>query len=213
MQQAALADRRAQPAPDMVAIARRLQLVPQEIYDLIFEYTFTVDRTATNSPGAQPAVNLPYRSSGVRIDLQHQPPEQLRIPMARDIFARSYYSSTAFTFSSRLLLVAWLRSLQPEHLAYLTEARYDYNSEPTRDPDAEGDRWDNKSASLELADIWEELWTKGIVNAETNFIYIRAWDFERRCWDYWNGMPDPDEEQEEDDESDGEFSYDSAEWN
>lgn len=119
---------------DMKRLTAQVQTVPQEIYDLIFEYTFLADRTSSNAINAPPKSRLPDNGKeGVTIDANYKPPALLHISQGRPLFAASYYSNTCFHVTSRDTLIKWLRSLPLEHAKLLTEVRYHIQIEDTFD--------------------------------------------------------------------------------
>ena len=109
-------------------LAERLQSLPQELFDQIYDEVFTA------AAGTE-----------VHIDGRYQPPVQLRVTHAsREQFAKSYYGTITFRFcvdigpnpfrrdpsrkqrpGSRLqCLIWWLQSLPDMHLSLLRDIRF-----------------------------------------------------------------------------------------
>lgn len=163
----------------------RLQALPQELQDTILEYTCTVTPSATNSAHAPPAIDIPDSTAGVYVDEHYRPPPQLSSPRVRELYAKSYYSTTVFNFTSRAHLVKWLVALPSEHRAWLVELRY--HDPEWREGDGDHDR--NQSAWNELLDLEGETMRHGILLRQRGraVIYMKTWDFEQECWSWWNG--------------------------
>lgn len=109
----------------MKRLAEQIQsLLPPELYEMIFEFTFSANHSSSNSPGAPPAKILHEQHfRGVKIDKKYKPPALLRVSSkGRALFARSYYSNTVFHVK-RGNLIKWLRSLPPQHANFLAEVR------------------------------------------------------------------------------------------
>jgi hypothetical protein len=77
----------------------RLENLPQELYDEIFDYTFTPD------------------GSAITVGTKYKPPSTLHVNQkTREKVAIRYYSSTKFTFDKEeAVLGKWLRCLQGAH--------------------------------------------------------------------------------------------------
>ena len=101
----------------MDELSGRIQALPAELYNLVFQYTFTAD------------------SSGkvVYVTSQHKPPSLLQVDRtSRATFARSYYgSNTIFAFRPApealsdyaQLSLLWVRSLAREHMVLISDIR------------------------------------------------------------------------------------------
>ena len=95
-------------------LARRVQDLPGELYNIIYEYTFTV------GPGER------------KISKTYQPPSLLTVDRAsRKLFAKSYYGSSGSSFvhnrnGTKEVLIRWLRSLPRRHLRLLNEVKEVY---------------------------------------------------------------------------------------
>lgn len=159
-----------------------MRTLPQGLQDMIFDYTCTVERSATNFLEAQPTTCTPDHAAGAHVDERYRPPLYPHTPGVRAPFARYYYSNTAFTFKSRALLVRWVLALPPEHRAWLTGVRYD---SPEWSDSELNVGW-NEIVWNELIDIEEELWVNGVLlrHGKTPVMYMRSWDFEQECWDW-----------------------------
>lgn len=84
-----------------------LQGLPAELFNEIFEYTFTPT------------------TSQVAITTAYRPPLELQIStLSREKFARRYYGSTKFIAGDMTVLVHWLRHLRVKHIERLADVRY-----------------------------------------------------------------------------------------
>lgn len=182
----------------------KLHALPQELQDIILQYTCTVTPSARNSAHVPPLVDIPDSTTGVHVDKHYRPPAQLSIPRVRELYAKSYYSTTVFNFTSRAHLVKWVLALPPAHRAYLTELRYEAPGwqESERSID-----W-NATVWAELTDIEEDFLVNGVLlrRMGREVIYMRAWDFEQHCWTWWNGAGEEEPPSHEGDEGGDEGS-------
>lgn len=83
-------------------LSQLLRTLPQELFERIYHATFT----------APPTV--------IYIVEPFPPPHLLEVSRdSRSLFARSYYSSTAFAFDAPATLTKWLRCFTPTHRSML----------------------------------------------------------------------------------------------
>lgn len=91
-------------------LAHLVQSLPQELYDCVYNLTFTAN---------DEEVNIFYTYS---------PPRILAVSRAtRTQAAATYYSTTTFFCSSRRYLFRWLLSLSSPHLSYLRKTDYHHS--------------------------------------------------------------------------------------
>lgn len=103
----------AEPTSNTSGLAQLVQSLPQELYDSIYDFTFTT----TFKPHDQIHVS---KAKGYRV------PSILQVDCAsRSQAAASYYGTRAFYFNRRDELIAWVRSLPVEHQHLIREIRYD----------------------------------------------------------------------------------------
>lgn len=105
---------------DTIKLAGPIQNLPRELYDAIYDLTFTID--ATN----------------VIITRELRPPARLHVDSAsRKLLASRYYQDTIFYFreSSSETLIDWMQSLPAQHRELLGHVRWDW--QPTADDSLE----------------------------------------------------------------------------
>ena len=86
----------------------RIQDLPQEVFDKIYDFTFTVPKGAT-----------------CYIHQTSRPPSLLGVDRtSRSKYAHSYYGDTVFALYSATVAARWLVSLPPEHSSVITTIRY-----------------------------------------------------------------------------------------
>ncbi|KAK4618206.1 hypothetical protein CLAFUW4_12074 [Fulvia fulva] len=100
-------------ATPMDELRGRIQGLPQELYDMIRDFTLTLDTS---------------ENGNITINRDYKPPVQLQIDSAtRNKIAQEYYANTTFTFfklhDGEALCIKWLDSLSPEARTSLREVR------------------------------------------------------------------------------------------
>lgn len=94
-----------------------MQSLPQELYDTIYDLTFTFD------------------IGEVIIDSTYRTPSRLRVDRnSRELFAKQYYRDNTFYCHERNTnaLVSWLQSLPHVHIAYIQRIHYDISPSPSQ---------------------------------------------------------------------------------
>lgn len=82
--------------------------IPQELFDIIYDFTFTIKEI-------------------IEINRDYKPPSMLQVNgESRDDLAFRYYTTTTFHSTNRYLVKKWLLSLTPAHVACLQNVRYDF---------------------------------------------------------------------------------------
>lgn len=93
---------------------QRINSLPQELYDMIFDYTFAAD------------VSKPVIIKKSRFQKSYNPPACLQVSRAtRDTFAWTYYTNSVFQSRSKEDLCDWIKSLQTSHQRMIMSLRYD----------------------------------------------------------------------------------------
>ena len=93
-------------------LSKRIQNLPQELYDMIYEHTFTAD------------------TEKVEINADYKPPKLLAVDRAsRHFYAKSHYGGrmffVAFGVNDLRDLLRWLKSLSGDHQAMIREIRFE----------------------------------------------------------------------------------------
>lgn len=195
---------------EMKKLVQQIQSVPEELHQMILEFTFSCSRSSSNSADAPPAKILHEQHlRGVKVDERYKPPVWLRIgPKGREPFARSYYSNTVFHVKARFL-VRWLRSLPPHHANFLTEVRIYRLFDGLDSGDLAMDRLKRRMRSLNRKqndkagsafEFVREKISKGTtVDLGKGVIYTRMMTMDGTRWLWWNGsMPEPADGADED---------------
>lgn len=94
----------------MSTFKQHLEMIPQELYDLIIDYTFTPDLSA------------------YQIDQEYQPQSILQVDrLSRQLVERSLYNERAvFHCTSHHYCIRWLASLDPKSISMLREVRCEF---------------------------------------------------------------------------------------
>jgi hypothetical protein len=102
---------------DSLALRDHLENLPQELYDVIKELTFTLDTVTRFDKTLSKDIDF------IRIDEFYRPPAQLHInSKTRNRFRKLFYRTT-FVFASLQTLSRWLRSLSVESMDMLKDVR------------------------------------------------------------------------------------------
>lgn len=94
---------------DTAQFAKHLQGLPQELYDKIYNLTFS-------------AIRVPRAT----IDSHYRPPATLQVDQAsRELFANVYYSTCNFRFRNMRKFTTWVRAMTKPHLRLINHMTYD----------------------------------------------------------------------------------------
>ena len=97
------------PTETTQQLAQRLQRLPQELYDKVYDFTFT-----------------PVDTTQIRINRGYAPPSTLQVDRkSREEFAKTYYSTASFHGRDLFLINGWVHSLSEEHQDLLRSITYE----------------------------------------------------------------------------------------